>query len=166
MVPESPESEFCIIRGHGENTESVLERLARHVLSSTEALALEEMGLRRYSTQDKLGLFVPIIVTSADLKTSKCEPKNISLSDGTISDPEFETVPWVRFRKSLSTFNGDKSTFTELNKISEKEQRSIFVINSMHLSNFLKQWKLEPSQFGTYPWIAARQIEEMQDRKE
>lgn len=167
IIPRSPESEFCIVRGQGEGSETVLERLARKVLSSTEALAIEEMGLNRYSSQDKLRLLAPAIITSAELKICKCEPKDISLSQGTIGNSEFESVQWIRFRKSLSrSDDGDWSARTELKEISEKKERSIFVINSVHLSSFLEQWELEGPQFGPDPWILARQIEQKHAKKE
>lgn len=164
LDPESPESEFCVIRG-GEDKEPVLERLARNVLSSTEALALEQMDLRRFSITDRLGLLIPAIVTAAELKVCKVDLKDIRLSDGTIDSPEFKTVPWIRFRKSLSISIAEGPGLTELRDISEKKVRSIFVINSLHLSDFLKNFNYEMDiQMDPSPWITARQIEKLQNK--
>jgi hypothetical protein len=163
LDPESPESEFCVIRG-AEDKEPLLERLARNVLSSTEALALEQMTLRRPSITDRLGLLIPAIITAADLRVCKLDCKDIRLSDGTIDNPEFKTVPWVRFRKSLSTSIAEGPGLTELSDISEKKVRSIFVISSLHLSDFLKNFNYEMDiQMGPSAWITARQIEELQN---
>lgn len=67
MKPESPESEFCVVRTR-EDKEPFLERLARSLLSSTEALAREEMDLDRPSIHGRFGLLIPAIVTAAELR--------------------------------------------------------------------------------------------------
>jgi hypothetical protein len=165
LDPESPESEFCVIRG-GEDKEPVLERLARCVLSSTEALALEQMILDRPLTLDKLGLLIPAIVTAAELKVCKVDHKDIRLSDGTIDNPEFKTVPWIRFRKSLSILIAKGPGLTELSHISQKKVRCIFVINSLHLSDFLKKFNYgKHVRMGLDPWFTARQMEEWQNEQ-
>ncbi|HDZ28088.1 hypothetical protein LCGC14_0975100 [marine sediment metagenome] len=159
ILPMSPESEFCVIRGKGENTKPLLERLGRYVLSSTEALAVEELNLIRSPQIDHLRLLVPVIVTSAELKVCKLSPEEISISNGTITDSEFKTVPWIRFRKSLAVSEVEYSMFNELSEITEKKERSLFVINSSNLSNFLKKWDFHTPSYSI-PWDLARQIEE------
>jgi len=159
LKPESPESEFCVIRG-GDDKESVLERLARNVLGATEALALEETRLLRPLEVNKLGLLIPAIVTAAELKVCRFDLKDISLSDGTIDNPEFESVPWIRFRKSLSFSIGEGPGLQELSDISGQKVRTVFVINSLHLSDFLKKFDFGKSaSMYIDPWLMARQIE-------
>lgn len=166
VKPESPESEFCVMRG-GEDKEPVLERWARNVLGSMEALAREEMGLERPSITDRLGVLIPAIVTAAELKVCKFNLKEIDLSDGTIDRPKFETVPWIRFRKSLSTSITEGPGLTELSHISERKVRSLFVINSLSLSSFLEGFSHgTPVRTGLDSWIVARQIEEAQGEHE
>ena len=159
ILPMSPESEFCVIRGQGENTKPLLERLGRYVLSSTEALATEELNLIRSPQIDHLRLLAPVIVTSAELKICKLSPEEISVSNGTITESEFKTVPWIRFRKSLAVSEVEYSKFNELSEITEKKERSLFVINSSHLSDFLKKWEFRTPSYSI-PWDLARQIEE------
>lgn len=160
ITPVSPESEFCIIRGQGENKKPLLERLGRYVLSSTEAMATEELNLIRSSQIDHLRLLIPVIVTSAELKICKISPEEISVSDGTITDSEFKTVPWVRFRKSIAVSEVGYSKLEELSEVTEKKERSLFVINSSHLSDFLKKWDFSPSSSFNLPWVLARQFED------
>lgn len=160
ILPESQESEFCVIRGQGENTKPLLERLGRYILSSTEALATEELNLIRSSQSDYLRLLIPVIVTSAELKVCKLSPEEISVSDGTITDSEFKTAPWVRFRKSLAVSELGYSKLKELSEITEKKERSLFVINSSHLSDFLKKWEFHTYSSFNLPWVLARQFED------
>lgn len=159
ILPTSPESEFCVIRGQDDNTKPLLERLGRYVLSSAEALATEELNLIRSTQIDHLRLMVPVIVTSAELKICKLSPEKISVSNGTITDSEFKTVPWIRFRKSLAVSEVEYSEFNELSEITEKKERSLFVINSSHLTDFLKKWEFYTPSYSI-PWDLARQIEE------
>jgi hypothetical protein len=152
VIPESLESEFCVIRGHEDKAEAFLERLAKHVLSSIEALASEEIKLIRDPKLDKLRLFIPAIVTSAELKICRLNPNQISISEGTIIESNFETVQWVRFRKSLSVRIRNWPDVTDLNGIAQKKERSIYVINSLNLSLFLKSLKICEQAWGPLPW--------------
>jgi len=165
VVPGSQESEFCIVRGHGDKTEPFLERLSKCVLSSTEALAHEELSLIRHPEFDRLRFFIPVIVTTAELKVCRLEPNQVSISDGSIKEPKFETVPWIRFRKSLSVYDTDKIGVATLKEITEKKERSIFIMNSTSLSHFLKSLEICSQAWGASPWEKARQIERMQENE-
>jgi hypothetical protein len=143
LSPGSAESAFCLTRGTGEDDGNVLERMCDHLLDSLECVALEELELFRRDTHDRWSVYVPVIITNAELKLCKVDPSKVSLSQGTIDGPEFETVPIVRFRKSLSTSltSGAKpKTFQESNR---DKERTVLIVNAVGLSKTLRRWNIE-----------------------
>lgn len=141
FLPESQESEFCVIRGQEESSQSLLERLGGQLISSVEALAIEALNLIR-NTHKPLLIFLPAIVTSAELKICRFKSREIAIQDGTIKAPDFETVPYVRFRKTLATSDIEYSNFDDLSEIKEVKERSLFIINSLKLRDFLSEWEV------------------------
>ncbi|MDO8772289.1 MAG: hypothetical protein Q7K57_27020 [Burkholderiaceae bacterium] len=99
----TPEALFCAVRGQSANDKrTLIERIGSELISSTEALAIEERNFRR-PDHDMIRFYFNIIVTTAELKVAKFDPKNISLLDGTLPDAEILDVPFLRFRKQMTT---------------------------------------------------------------
>ncbi|MDA9982985.1 hypothetical protein N9H39_09720 [Gammaproteobacteria bacterium] len=96
---------------------------------ATEALAWEENSFRN-AGGDLLRVCFSAIVTTAELKICKHEPDEIDTASGNITDMNFETVPFVRFRKTLSTYGGSNTETKSLRKVAIEMQRTVFVINS------------------------------------
>jgi len=144
LEPSSPESQFCVIPGNDSRSKSLIERAAAELVSSTEALVMEDKSL---SLDDRwsLGIYFNLIVTTAKLQVCSFDKSDISIADGTINDPEFHEVPYVRFRKQLSpTYN-----LPEVYKVAGYEDRAyakentVFVVNSEHLVEFLVNFEID-----------------------
>jgi hypothetical protein len=148
LEPSSPESQFCVIPGTGSKSKSLIERAAAELVSSTEALAMEDKSL---SLDDRwtLGIYFNLIVTTAKIQVCSFEKTDISIADGTISNPKFDEVAYVRFRKQLSpTYN-----LPEIFRVAGYEDRAyakentVFVVNSEHLVEFLVNFELDNDDY-------------------
>ncbi len=144
LVVDPPTTEvlYCTVRGQSDSA-PMLERIAADVVSSTEALALEEKDYRRGSSS--IQFYFNAIVTTAELKICKFSPDDISLADGSISSADFETVPFLRFRKQLSS-RGDLFTpedFASGEDPSKRKEHTVWIINSQSLVDFLVALEIE-----------------------
>jgi len=149
---DSPESEFCSIRGSGEDGKPFLERIAGNLLTSVESLVHEELDLMKRIERQTSIIYIPTIITNAELVICNFEPDKISLSDALISEAYFQTVPMVKFRKSLSTRLTENSRPKQLMDISKNKERTIFIINAESLSNVLKNINIEKDDDEYWPW--------------
>lgn len=142
--PSSVESEFCIVPGQDSKAKPMLERIAAELVSAAESFGLEDNSY--YSgLQDYLRIVVPVVVTTAELKICNFSPESISLSNGEIDDAQFKTVPYLRFRKQLSTrrvggFSKKKVNYSD---ISYAKENTVFILNSNHLIDFLKEFDID-----------------------
>ena len=144
LDPRSPEAMFCVVPGQDTKSRPMLERAAAELVSATEALALEEKPLQARA-KAHLSMFFSAIVTTAKLKVCKFDSADISIADGVISKAEFSEVPFVRFRKQLSTRtvpavdrdSGDAFLTLELAK-----EHTVFVVNSECFVEFLKEFEV------------------------
>jgi hypothetical protein len=144
--PESVEAEFCAIRGQSANDKSnLLERIGGELIVATEALAAEERDFRP-TRHGSIRFYFPVIVTTADLKVGTFDPLQVSLADGTLPSAEFVSVPFLRFRKQLSTrqmrfspedYNGSAS-------IAYRKQHTVFVVRADALPRFLADLCVPP----------------------
>ena len=97
-----PEAHFCAIRGQGTNDKNtLLERVAADLVSSTEALALEERDYRRENF-DSVSMYFNVLVTTAELVVTEFDPSDIALKDGTINEAKFRDVSYLQVRKQFS----------------------------------------------------------------
>lgn len=90
-------------------------------------------------------LFIfPSIVTNAEIAVCRFDPTKIKITDGTLEagDVEISTVPFIRFRKSLTT-EFPQGVFYHLEAANRARERTVFVVNSTSLSEFLKDWKMD-----------------------
>jgi hypothetical protein len=153
-TPASLESSFCILPNDEQRRQPILESLAAEVLESIEGLAQEEVNIARSQRgSNHLRLFIfPVIVTNAEIVVCRFDPKQISVETGLLdkSGTEFETVPFVRFRKSLAT-QFPAGSFHDLAEASRARERTIFVANAASLSQLLSNWEVGPrDQFEGY----------------
>lgn len=157
IIPGSLESEICIIRGQGEENSPLLERLSNILLESVDALAAEEQSL---INQQRFGgplLYVPMIVTAADLMMCKVDPNQIELKDGTIKLADFESVPMIRFRKSLTTTPTPGSSPESLAASYKNKERTILIVNASSLNIVLSEWEIKNFVHQpNFPWNRAR----------
>lgn len=146
-------SAYSIMRGQ-DNNSLPLEKWSGNLLRSVEALIVETSALKAYSPPDWPYLFIPIIVTNAHLLICKYQISNINLETGTLPDvQEFEEVPFVQFRKSLSTtFRSEKKVADNLSEAGELSQRSVFVVNISGLRDFLVREPIPQALHRHMPW--------------
>ncbi|HJQ24660.1 MAG TPA: hypothetical protein VKA60_12150 [Blastocatellia bacterium] len=147
LAPESLQSEFCILPNDEQRRQSILESLAVELLDSVEGLAQEEVNVAgSQSPPDNVRLFTfPAIVTNAEIAVCHFNPSVVNIQDGTLkeSDVELSTVPFIRFRKSLSTAFPE-GRFYDLKAANRARARTVFVVNAASLPEFLTNWEISP----------------------
>lgn len=160
LIPTSMQSEFCILQSDEQRKQPILESLADEVLESVEGIAMEEINIARCKKTSHLRLFVfPTIVTNAEIAVCRFNSDMVSLNNGMLEEKDVEifTVPFVRFRKSLKTtfpysdltdlhksYMFSNSNINDLRSASKDRERTIFVVNSKSLPEFLSNWSLRP----------------------
>lgn len=146
LNPDSPESEFCVVPGQDSKSRPMLERVAADVVSATEAIALEEKDYQA-QLKDVLRMYFSVVVTTAKLKVCTFAPEQVSLVDGKVFDAQFTEVPFVRFRKQLST----RPALVPLNVADGFEtfvrakEHTVFVVNVEALPLFLSNFEVDSS---------------------
>ena len=160
LTPDFPESAFCVIRGQGEKDKPMLERLSGIVLKSLESLAEEEMRLTQLGRHR---IYIPVIVTTASLEVCKFDVSKVSLQTGQLQlpDGQFETVPFIAFRKGLATKYLPERLLPDLRTANQEKERTIFVVQATELLSFLKHLpNLKMfDEYEAFPWRAAREQE-------
>ena len=139
VSPSSPESEFCVIPGQDRKSRPMIEKVAAELVEATEALSLEDYHLYK-AEMNFIRMYFNVIVTTADLNLCSFNPDNISTDTGMIDKAEFRPVPFVRFRKSLSTKPVDQLNLSEKSPyhLSKTKENTVFIVNSTHFSDFLR----------------------------
>lgn len=153
--PKSLESSFCVIRNQKESN-PMLERTAGVLVESVEAFADEIIANTVAKYINKLSIHIPLIVTNASLYACKFATQSIDLNTGelALSDSDFELVPFIRFRKSLTTKYTVNNVQRSIAEISSQNERTVFVVNIEHLNSFLKELRLGKSHAYIPPWEA------------
>jgi hypothetical protein len=153
-LPPSYVSSFCIVRGSGENDRPLLERLCATLLSSADALADEKVGILQSKGHGWKGFYLPIVVTSAELRVCRMAPSNVDLGTGTITETAFESVPFIRFQKAFGNPLTQEATTTDLTESAREQERTVWIVQAKSLDEFLAKFK-EPPFKDPYPWDLA-----------
>lgn len=151
--PACVEAEYCAIRGQSSSDRTtLLERIGSELLTATEALAAEERDFRpeKYAS---IKLYFSLVVTTADLKLGTFDPSKISLKDGTLPDATFESVPYLRFRKQLSTrqMRFSPADYNSTANIAYIKQHTVFVVRADALPLFLNDLSVPDSSLRHLP---------------
>jgi len=148
--PKSYESKFCAIQGQEGGRKTLLERTASELVNSIESLAYQEKELEERRFQEDptnyqrwfQRVYIPVIVTTAKLIVARFDPSSISLVDGSLpSNAVFNTVPYVRFRKSLSSSVAYSFQQT-LQDVHKQTERTVFVVNAEGFHDFIENWEI------------------------
>jgi Holliday junction resolvase-like predicted endonuclease len=144
LKPVSPQAEFCIIPGHDPKSRPILERTAAELIDATEALATEELNLIGNNIKS-LRVYYPVIITTAELKVCNFDSEDIDIKSGELQSKSsyFSTVPFVRFRKSLSVSPLKDKCFNSIKEIDLITERTVFIVNSGSMLDFLKSMQLD-----------------------
>lgn len=160
LSPPSYESAFCVVRGSGERDVGLLERICSHLCAGIEALAWQQAQLFTNPDDPHYWFLAPVIVTTAELYVCKVEPARVSLAEGELSDPAFERVPWIRFRKTLSPLSRPTPGARNIGEASKGHERTVIVVNAAEFIPTLKQWNPNRVADESYPWTAALALPE------
>lgn len=156
VYPQSPEADFCVVRGQGETDSPLLERLASSITDAAESLSGDLLELRKGSRA--VNVILPVIVTTASLVLSRFDPKNVDLRSGELPTADFSTVPHVRFRKSLSMSSPPNEFDAELLRdLSVASERTVFIVEGVHFTEWLSELEIRDS---SRPWESARTVAE------
>lgn len=141
--PASRESMYCVVAGQDPKSRPMLERVAAETCAAMEAIAIEEhpvMLKRNYG----LRMYVPVIVTTARLVSSRLDPAAIDMKVGEVSHATHEIVPWVRFRKQFSPEYAvtPKEAEWDFSELAAAKEKVVFVVNVNSFSDFLGEWDL------------------------
>lgn len=142
--PMTYESKFCAIPGQAHGKQTLLERTCWDLIESVEALALQEKRMTEGMNERKFmhRLYIPVVVTTAKLKIARFDPKEISLKEGDLSkDVEFESVPYLRFRKTLSYIQHNFFEDRSHNEAFQDTERTVFVVNSESFYAFIESFE-------------------------
>jgi hypothetical protein len=160
MKPESYEADICIVRGQSDDHKSLLEKLAFSLLQATKAIAEQELSIIHRDILPEYYIFIPLIVTSADLYVCEVDPSLINIALGTIEKINPIKVPFIRFRKTLTFDFKAAQESKSLNDANKLLQHSVFVVNSNSFREFLIKWDgIRSHRNGLFPWEKARNIE-------
>jgi len=148
--PPSLESTFCVVRGQGEKDTPLLERLSSSLLRSTESLANEELKLTKQ--ERKIRIYLPVIVTNAALYAGRFNILDVNLDTGRLAKSDFKEIPFILFRKNLSSTVKSESPFTtKLNEINQQNERTVLIINAQELTKILRA--MDISYKLNIPWL-------------
>jgi hypothetical protein len=142
MTPESYISQFCVVRGSGEDHKPMLENLSNWLLKSVEAFAREELNLALAGTRTDRRYYVPIIVSNARLNVCRFSAGSVSLQAGEIPNADFEEVPYIRFTKSLTTQISEDRPINTTSAANRDRHRTVFVVQSSHFTDLMTAWHL------------------------
>jgi hypothetical protein len=150
LSPQSPESQFCVVRGQDDKNASMLERVSSQLVSATEAFAWEDRA--NDSKPIEMRLYCSVIVTTAALQICQYDPSGISLDVGKIPDAVFTEVPVVRFRKQLSTRSMAAPELASVRATAggDTKEHAVFVVNASHLMDFLEDFDIADN---TLRWL-------------
>ena len=145
LEPETPESNFCVIDGQDDKARPMLERVAGDLVAATEAFAKEDA---KRLAPGRHTAYASVIVTTAKLKVATFDAATVSMVDGKVNALNCEDVPFLRFRKQLSTAHADLDNgfvgFSGLPpNIGRAKERSVFIVNSESLINFLAAFEVD-----------------------
>jgi hypothetical protein len=87
-------------------------------------------------------IYLPFIVTTAQLKVYPFNPQDIPLEKGIMESGDFEPLPFIRFRKSLTIRSSPGFSPTTLKESNKDKERTIFVVNASALVDILR--RLDP----------------------
>jgi len=141
LHPRSRVSEFCVVSTSDSGRDQrLLERDAGLVVRATDAFAHEFPERFRHDrdgSRSTRRLYIPVIVTNAQIYTARFRPSDISLESGEFVVPpkEIEAVPCVRFRKAFTSDSAQNLG-----------DRSVFIVSGVAFAEFLSLIAISPFQ--------------------
>jgi hypothetical protein len=146
--PQSYESSYC---AGFEGQRVSLERASSELVLAAEQFAKREISLfsQRHSLE-ALFVYQPTIITSAKLHICKVDSNYISLKDGKLMQQTFNQVPYIRFRKSLTTRLTDDFSEFDIVAANRNQERTIMIVNSERVSEFFNSWEVNNEHYVSF----------------
>ncbi len=139
--PESRESMYCVVAGQDPKGRPMLERVAAETSAAMEAIAIEEHPMIA-KLNHGLRMYVPVIVTTARLVSSRFDPSLVELKNGEAQAVAHEVLPWIRFRKQFSSDYAvqPKDVEWDLMELALAKEKLVYIVNVESFADFLKSW--------------------------
>ena len=143
--PNCSETLFCTVQGQASNDKRpMLERIGGELISATEALAKEEKDFHRQRMLPMYRFYFDVLVTTAEIKVAHFEPGEISLENGMLADADFQTLPYLKFRKQMAMRERlfTREDFENGVDPADAKENTLFVVNAASLLDFLNAFEL------------------------
>ncbi len=152
--PHCLQSAFCAVMGKGEKEPPMLERVSSVLLRSLESLANQELTYKYAGGPSSMeqAVYVPVVVTNATLYSCDFDAAKVDISTGRLPEADFRVLPWVRFRKNLSSTTMSAKPRQELAIANKLNERTVFVVNSGNFHDFMTQWDMSYGHNSPWPW--------------
>lgn len=146
-TPQSPLSSFCTVPGQGDKDTPMLERVSGTLIDSLESLATEQLNVGPQITRETSELrafYFPIIVTNSELFVCEFDMDDINLSEGILDEKsgEFQSVPFIRFQKGLTSRYPTNQVGMTIEEISKENQRTVLIVHAPYFPTFLSLWEV------------------------
>ena len=146
LFPETFLSSFCTVPGQADKNTPMLERISTELLDSAECFAEAQVSVDFPEVQPGFSLnwdravFIPVIITNAELLINQFQPGDVDLAEGEIPDGvgQFVSVPYVRFQKSIDTRFSTTEVPINLQQANHQSQRTVFVVHAPSFPDFLQ----------------------------
>jgi hypothetical protein len=142
MYPESYVSSFCVLETNNQKDDRSLEKISGDLLESLESIAKEEIPYKCKPVFATELLYLPVIVTTANIQLCFFNPEDISLDDGKITASEIIEQDYVRFEKSLSSNIVDPNPIEDIRKADKSNSRTVVIVQANKINNFLGEFGL------------------------
>lgn len=98
-----------------------------------------------------------MIVTNADLVVCRFSPRDVELGTGMLPQGSFDSVPFLRFEKSLLSASQLRSDYMDIPALNRLSIATVFVVNASAFEEFLSVCMLQgdPNR-ASNPWVRLR----------
>jgi hypothetical protein len=153
LTPTCMQSSFCQVRGQGEKDVPLLERIASQLVDSVEAFSAQELQLAWRKSFDVPLVYLPVILTTANLVVCTVDYSNVNLSSGILKNAGFETVGFIKFRKAFESKLANSPDIATVKQANKFMERTVLVANVSAFIGFLQEVSVDwPGPSMLAPW--------------
>ncbi len=134
--PLSLVSEHCVMKSEGKNDFHSLEEILKELLGFLEDIAKKDMSIP-YSNPFWKRIYIPIIVTTANLQSCIFDPNTIK--KGSIDNCKINKIELIRIRMNLSTNIEDNELKIneDIKSVYQKNQFTVLILQEDHMMQSL-----------------------------
>ncbi len=140
IIPSSYYSMFCVKTKEQTSDEHMLENICKNMLLTCELLAKQELSNIEPQRLKTDRVYIPIIVTTANVRACHFNSSDINLNYGNIDKlkANLQDVEMIRFVKNFKSIIADKGKkYSDLLKLHTANERTILIIQAKAFLNFL-----------------------------